>query len=83
MRLIDADALKEVSEIQMANFNSIDGVRAWIDRQPTAYDVEKVEKENKQLKCRCRALSRGVMCFFCPSECEYRTDEFRGNLSER
>ena len=40
--LIDADNMKTIHEIQMANFNSIEGVREWIDRQPTAYDVEKV-----------------------------------------
>lgn len=45
MRLIDADNMKTVREIQMANFNSIEGVREWIDRQPTAYDVEGVVSE--------------------------------------
>lgn len=45
MRLIDADRLKTTHEIQMGNFNSMESVREWIDRQPTAYDVEAVVRE--------------------------------------
>ena len=41
-RLIDAERLKSVFEINKANFNTITGIREWIDSQPTAYDVEKV-----------------------------------------
>ncbi len=61
MRLIDANSLKEISEIQMADFNSIEGIRAWIDKQPTAYDVEKViEKLELEQK---NEVNAGV----CPS----------------
>lgn len=35
MRLIDADAMKTVGAIQMADYNSIESIRAWIDSQPT------------------------------------------------
>lgn len=35
MRPIDADRMKTVHEIQMGNFNSIESIREWIDRQPT------------------------------------------------
>ena len=52
MRLIDADNMKTVREIQMANFNSIEGVREWIDRQPTAYDVEKVVEQIRDYFCK-------------------------------
>ena len=45
MRLIDADNMKTLHEIQMANFNSIEDIQEWIDRQPTAYDVEKVVEQ--------------------------------------
>ena len=44
-RLIDADRMKKVSEIQMANFNSIEGVREWVDRQPTIDAVPVVRGE--------------------------------------
>lgn len=52
MRLIDADNMKTIHEIQMANFNSIEGVREWIHRQPTAYDVEKVERQIHDYFCK-------------------------------
>lgn len=45
MRLIDADSMKTIHEIQMANFNSIEGIQEWIDRQPTAFDIDKVVAE--------------------------------------
>lgn len=35
MRLIDADAMKTVEQIQKADFNSIETIRAWIESQPT------------------------------------------------
>ena len=44
-RLIDADRMKKVPEIQMANFNSIEGVREWVDRQPTIEAVPVVYGE--------------------------------------
>lgn len=42
MRLIDADRMKTTHEIQMGDYNSMESIREWIDRQPTAYDVEAV-----------------------------------------
>lgn len=44
-RLIDADRMKTTHEIQMGDFNSVESIREWIDRQPTAYDVESVVSE--------------------------------------
>ena len=35
MRFIDADVMKTVEQIQKADFNSIETIRAWIDEQPT------------------------------------------------
>lgn len=35
-RYIDADNLKSIKSIQLADFNSIETIRDWIDRQPTA-----------------------------------------------
>ena len=43
-------------------------------------EVAKLEKENKQLKNRCRVLGNGMLCFYCPIECENRTFEFRGEV---
>lgn len=45
MRLIDADRMKTTHEIQMGDFNSMESIGKWIDRQPTAYDVEAVLAE--------------------------------------
>lgn len=45
MRLIDADRMKTTHEIQMGDYNSMESIREWIDRQPTAYDVDAVIKE--------------------------------------
>lgn len=41
--------------------------------------IEQLKHENKMLKNRCRALSDGTMCLFCPFECEHRKTPFRGN----
>ena len=49
-----------------------------IKDMPTAYDVEKAEKEKKALQNRCRALSNGELCCSCPMECERRTMPFLG-----
>lgn len=68
MRLINADKLKEIPEIQMANFNSIEGVRAWIDRQPTIEAVPVVHAE-------WIADERGIyFCSVCDSEAYWDTD---------
>lgn len=45
-------------------------------------ELERLEKENKALKNRCFAQTRGAMCFFCPLECEHRTCDFRNKESE-
>ena len=37
--------------------------------------VENTE-ENKMLKNRCRALTGGVMCVYCPYDCDNRTQEY-------
>lgn len=35
MRLIDADALKDFTYINKGNFNTVEGIREWIDNAPT------------------------------------------------
>jgi len=44
--------------------------------------TEKLEKENKALKNRCYAISKGSLCFFCPLECEHRSCDYRYKGSE-
>ena len=44
--------------------------------------LEKIEKENKSLKNRCYVLSSGMMCSFCPLDCEHRSCDFRNGESE-
>lgn len=41
-RYIDADKLKTIKSIQSADFNSIETIREWIDKQETADVVEVV-----------------------------------------
>ena len=36
--------LKEISEIQKGDFNSVEGIRSWIDRQPTLDETEIIRK---------------------------------------
>ena len=36
--------LKEISEIQKGDFNSVEGIRSWIDRQPTLDEKEIIRK---------------------------------------
>ena len=38
--LIDVERLKSIQEINKANFNSIGGIREWIDSQPTTTEAE-------------------------------------------
>ncbi len=40
--------------------------------------IEKLQQENKMLKNRCRALTMGTMCMYCPYECERRSERYRG-----
>ena len=39
---------------------------------------EKLVADNGALKNRCRTLTHGSMCFFCPMECDNRSMPFRG-----
>ena len=38
--LIDKNRLKSMKEINKANFNSVEGIRKWIDSQPTTTEAE-------------------------------------------
>lgn len=38
---------------------------------------ETILKDNKVLKNRCRVLSQGLLCLYCPLDCEKRVEEFR------
>ena len=44
--------------------------------------LEEIKKENKSLKNRCYVLSRGMMCLYCPLDCEHRSCDFRNAESE-
>lgn len=41
IRLIDANALKEIAYINKGNFNTVEGIREWIDNAPTITDHSK------------------------------------------
>lgn len=40
--------------------------------------LTKLEKENRQLKNRCRVLSKGLLCGGCEFDCESRSEEYQG-----
>lgn len=40
--------------------------------------IDKIKYENQMLKNRCRALTEGTMCRYCPFDCERRTEKYRG-----
>lgn len=40
-RLIDADEMKTMKNIQSANFNAVELIRYWIDNQPTIIEADK------------------------------------------
>lgn len=40
-RLIDADSMKTMKNIQSANFNAVELIRLWIDSQPTIIEADK------------------------------------------
>ena len=45
-RLIDADSMKTMKNIQSANFNAVELIRLWIDKQQTIIEADK-EGEQK------------------------------------
>ena len=83
MRLVDADELKKSGYrlVHIDNLTTKIERRSWVD-VPTAYDVEKAEKERKALQNRCRIFTNGVLCMDCPMECENRTMPFFGKKVE-
>ena len=46
-RLIDADSMKTMKNIQSANFNAVELIRLWIDKQTTIIEADKAESEDK------------------------------------
>ena len=40
-------------------------------------EINKLKEYNKALRYRCKALTKGTVCFYCPMECEHRTVAFR------
>lgn len=44
-RLVDADSMKTMKNIQSANFNAVELIRLWIDNQPTIIEADKTESE--------------------------------------
>ena len=47
-RLIDADSMKTMKNIQSANFNAVELIRFWIDNQPTIIEADKAGSEDKE-----------------------------------
>ena len=45
-------------------------------------EIEKLKRENEALKSRCYSLGRGLLCEFCPLECRYRQQEYKGPSKE-
>ena len=43
MRLGDLDALKDIEYINKGNFNTVEGIREWIDNAPTVEEVSVIE----------------------------------------
>lgn len=82
MRMLLKKFIKEKYKDGESTDDIKDQVLFDLSYQPTARDVEKVEKENEALKLRCCALSRGTMCLYCQLECKHRTEEYRGDGRE-
>ena len=40
-------------------------------------EIENLKHENLMLKNRCFTQTHGLICVFCPYECENRTDEYQ------
>lgn len=54
--------------------NENEASRLWNTRKP----MERIVRENEQLKNRCFVSTDGVLCIFCPLECKHRAGLFRG-----
>ncbi len=58
----------------------------WITAGAKDKDKEALEMVQKRLKQfdaltnRCRVLSNGTLCLFCPIECNNRKDKYRGDM---
>ena len=80
MRLIDADAFeRQVAGMTIANsysVNKANALRELIDAQPIAYSVDKIVEELEKIK---GLACDGKSC----SECEYTSDCFNGEQSEK
>lgn len=50
-----------------------------IEEENLKLKIERLEKENKALKGRCSVLGRGMLCVFCPYECEHRSGEYEAS----
>lgn len=55
------------------------GIKEHKEEKMTESEIEKLQHENKVLKNRCRVLSQGSLCIFCPMECSNRTMQYRGD----
>ena len=68
MRLIDADALRTIQNINKANFNSIETIQKWIDEQPTVEEkktgtcTECVYEDRFDYQYPCRRCIRIASC---------------------
>ena len=55
---ISKSRLKEISEIQKGDFNSVESIRAWIDSQPTLDEKEIIRKAIEEIIARLQELER-------------------------
>ena len=81
MRFIDADSIRVCGKYIKTNekfepYIMIDDLVKLIDEQPTAYDIDKVVEELEKIK---GLACRGKSC----SECEYTSDCFEGEQSQK
>ena len=82
-RLVDTDILVKIIDKHTNDDSQLDNdITCILEEVPTAYDVEKAEKERKALQKRCRIFTNGVMCMNCSMECEDRTMPFFGKKVE-
>lgn len=74
-------AISALEELQMYKDGKL-GLVPMGTLEKYAEDCEKLRKENEALKNRCRALTKGTVCFFCPMECKHRSVKFRKEAEE-
>ena len=92
VRLIDANALKDIEYINKGNFNTVEGIRAWVDNAPTVNIIQHkdwylVNKAGvKELLDRERPQGewgKNGECPFCSYIRQWEEDIFCGNCGAK